>query len=77
MPQVSLYIEQTLYTELVAKAKEKGMSRSGYVNEMLKKYIDDTVTVGELDEFFGIFEGEEMDEPEEIPWELNAKREEI
>lgn len=74
MPQVSLYIDQILYMELKAKAKEKGVSTSSYVNGVLKEHIDDDWPEGYFD-LFGSVDDDSFEVPEELPWSLDAKRE--
>ena len=77
MPQISLYIDQNLYMMLKTKSAETDQSMSRITNIALEKHLRDSWPKGFLDEFFGIFEGESMEEPEEIPWELDSRREEI
>ena len=77
MPQVSLYLDKPLYMEIRTKAKEKGTSLSKYVSEALKEHIDDSWPEGYFEKYFGIFADDPLELPEELPWSLDAKREEF
>ena len=73
MPRMSLYIDQDLYAELMFKAKEKEMSLSSFVSEVLKEHLDDSWPEDFL-EVFGSLEDDPMEIPEELPWSLDVKR---
>ena len=77
MPQVSLYIEKLLYKEVESKAKEKGQSLSGFVSDVLKENLKDSWPEGYFEKYVGIFKDDPLEEPEELPWSLDAKREEF
>jgi hypothetical protein len=62
--------------EIKTKAKEQGVSISKYVNDSMRKSIDDNWPE-ELFELWGSCKDDPVEEPEEIPWELNIKRDKI
>jgi len=76
MPQVSLYIDKPLYMEIRTKAKEKGTSLSNFVSEALREHIEDTWPK-EFYEAIGSINDETFDVPEELPWSLDAPRDEL
>ncbi len=77
MPQVSLYIDRDLYKEVESAAKSKDKSLSGFVSDVLRDYLDDEWP----EEFFELFgsaaDDETFTEPEDLPWSLDAKREDL
>jgi len=73
VPQVSLYIDKPLYMEIKTKAKEKGTSLSNFVSEALKDHLDDDYPEGFFD-LFGSLADDPLEEPEELPWSLDAPR---
>ena len=76
MPQVSLYIDKALYMELKSKAKDKGTSLSNFVSEVLREHVDDSWPE-EFFEAIGSIDDETFEAPEELPWSLDAPRDEI
>ncbi|MCL2142989.1 MAG: hypothetical protein FWH44_01855 [Methanomassiliicoccaceae archaeon] len=67
MPQVSLYFEQALYTELKSTASKKNVSVSSYVSDVLKDHLDKSWPEGFFDTYFGAAKDDPLEEPEE--WE--------
>jgi len=61
--------------ELKAKAKEKEVSVSKFVNDMLKECFDDKLPEGHIDKYFGSIKDDSFQVPEELPWSLDSKRE--
>jgi hypothetical protein len=75
MPQISIYIEKTLYMEVRSKAEELGVPFSNYVSTVLRKHIDNSWPEGYFEKFVGIFKDDPMEIPEDLPWSLDSKRE--
>jgi len=74
MPQVSLYIDHSLYKEVQSIAKNRGASLSSFVSDVLKGYIDDSWPEGYF-ELFGSMSDDPIVEPEDLPASLDSKRE--
>ncbi len=74
MPKLSLYIDSALYAKLISKAKEKGVSVSGYVSGILKEHLFEEWPNGYFD-LFGSLEDDPLELPEESPWSLDSRRE--
>jgi hypothetical protein len=73
MPQVSLYIDSAVYTELKSAAKRKDRSLSSFVNDILKKHLDDELPE-EFFESIGSFKEDPLEVPEELPRSFNLHR---
>jgi metal-responsive CopG/Arc/MetJ family transcriptional regulator len=76
MPQVSLYIDRDLYKEVESIAKRKEMSLSGFVSDVLKEYLNDEWPE-EFTKLIGSVDDETFVEPEDLPWTLDAERDEL
>ena len=72
MPKVSVYMDDDLYEKLKAKAKETEKSLSKLIENRLFEYINGWPQ-GYFD-LFGSWKDCPMEEPEELPWELDAPR---
>ena len=73
MPQVSLYVDQDLYTEVKSIAEKKNMSLSRLYNDAMREYIDNSWPEGYFD-LFGSIDDETFEVPEELPWSLDTPR---
>ncbi|MDR2866104.1 MAG: hypothetical protein LBV13_01685 [Methanomassiliicoccaceae archaeon] len=72
-PQISLYIDQILYMDIQARAKDKGVSLSSYVADMIREghkgeRPDDYINL------FGSWADEPMGNPEDIPFDQDDRR---
>jgi len=74
MPQISLYIDKELYKEVEAVVKKKDVSMSSFVSNVLKEYLDNSWPEGFFDLYGSIGENS-FEEPEELPFSLDAPRE--
>ncbi|MCL1905134.1 MAG: hypothetical protein FWG19_03310 [Methanomassiliicoccaceae archaeon] len=76
MAQLSMYMETDLYEKVKARAKEKGMSFSGYVSSVLVERLAVSWPEGYFD-LIGSITDETFQAPEELPPSLDAKREKL
>ena len=69
MPKISVYAGYGLYEKITSKAKEKEMSLSGFVSEVLKEHVKDEWPEGYFEKFAGALKDRVFEVPEDLPWE--------
>ena len=75
MSQTQISIETSVYEKMKHIADKKGMTVSGYVNELLEKSTGDTPGKGRVWDFFGVVKDDTFDVPEDRPESWDAPRE--
>jgi len=79
MPQISLYVQDSLAKKLAATAKMHNCSVSKYVASVLSARLCDAEDSEEgkragYRRLAGALKGDPLEEPDEIPWEVGAAR---
>jgi post-segregation antitoxin (ccd killing protein) len=73
MTKISVYMNDDLYTKLKARSLETGESMSKINKKALQEYFKENWPE-EFFELIGSCKDCPIEEPEEIPWELDAPR---
>ena len=66
-PQVSLYIDPILYMKIKSRSKESGQSLSGFVSNVLNKYMEDSWPEDYFEKFAGAIDDDSFEAPEDMP----------
>jgi predicted CopG family antitoxin len=67
MSETQIVIEKSVYERTKHIAEEKGMSVSGYVNELLKKNAEGSPRKGHTMKYFGAIKDESFNVPDDRP----------
>ena len=75
MPQVSLYIDQILYMEIKSVAKEKKVSLSSLVSDVMREHIEDRWPEGYFDLVGSLKDDNDpLELPEDLPDSMDSPR---
>ena len=77
MPQLSLYLGEAEMQNLRNSASREGVSLSRYARGVLNKNTQTNSWSSSFLSTFGVIQDETFTAPAELPWEMDAPREEF